>query len=167
MRGGGLVGSAVTVTVRLWPFVSEPLDGLTVRPCGTVIVNATGPPEAVSMKVPVYGGAPVADGASVTWVVEGTSVPGGGGGGVGDFVGGGVGVRVGVGVRAGVGVLVGVGVRVGVAEGDPVGPVATAAGDGAGGLGRGEMGAGGGPGPARSAQSPAADFVCLWVAAVS
>jgi hypothetical protein len=119
--GGGLL--AVTVTVMLWPAVSEPLDGLTLRPGGAVIVNATGPPDAVSVKVPVKGGTPFADGASVIWVVDATSLPGGG------RVEVGVGVGVGVGVRVGVGFGVGVGVRVGVAEGDPAGLVPVAEGD--------------------------------------
>jgi hypothetical protein len=53
VNGGGFSASAVTVIVTLWPAESEPLDGLTIRPCGTVIVNVTGPPEAVSVNVPL------------------------------------------------------------------------------------------------------------------
>src|ERR1700716_551017 len=110
-----------------WPAVGEPLDGLTLSPAGAVIVNATGPPDAVSVKAPVKGGPPFADGASVIWVGDGTSLPGGGRVGVGVGVGGRVGAGGGVG--AGVGLGVGVGVRVGVAEGDPAGVGPPAGGD--------------------------------------
>ncbi len=127
MELGGGVLLEVTVTVMLWPAVSEPLDGLAIRPAGAVIVNATGPPDAVSVKVPLNGGAPFAAGASVIWVVDSTSLPGGGRVGVG--VGVGVGVAVGEGVRAGVGFGVGVGVRVGVAGEDPAGVGPPAGGD--------------------------------------
>jgi hypothetical protein len=64
LKGGGLLG-AVTLMVMVWFFVSEPLDGLTVRPVGTVIVKVTGPPDAVSVKLPVNGAPPFADGVSV------------------------------------------------------------------------------------------------------
>src|SRR3982074_1480858 len=84
-----------------WPAVSEPLDGLTLRPAGAVIVKPAGPPDAASVKAAGKGSPPFADGASVIWVGDGTSLPGGGrvgvGGGVGGRVGGGGGVRAGVG----------------------------------------------------------------------
>src|ERR1700716_2709088 len=124
-----------------WPAVSEPLDGLTLRPAGAVIVNGTGPPDAVSVKAPVKGSPPFGDGDSVIWVGDGTSLPGGGrvgvgvgvgvrvGAGGGGRAGGGVGGGGGGGVGAGVGLGVGVGVRVGVAEGDPGGVGPPAGGD--------------------------------------
>jgi hypothetical protein len=49
--------TVLTVIVTLWPAASEPRSGVTARPAasawGTAIVNsATGPPDAVSMKLP-------------------------------------------------------------------------------------------------------------------
>jgi hypothetical protein len=51
---------AVTVIVTRWPAPSEPLAGAVTRPAtsaaGTTILNeATGPPPAVSVNVPVQG----------------------------------------------------------------------------------------------------------------
>jgi hypothetical protein len=98
---------AVTVTVTLCPAGSMLLSGLTLRPgavpgvTGTVIVNVTGPPCAVSVKVALEFGS-----GSRTIVVDTSSVPGaadGDGDGAGDRDGDGEGERdaAGPGVRAG------------------------------------------------------------------
>ena len=71
----------VTVTVTPWPAVSLPVAGVTssLSAAGTVIVNATGPPLAVSVNVPVHG-PPSGDWASRTVLGDALSVPGSGGG---------------------------------------------------------------------------------------
>src|SRR5712691_3881477 len=106
---GGLLGSAVTVMVTLAPAFSEPAAGLTVSPRGWVIENdATGPPTAVRVKVPLNG-PPVGGCTRVMVVGEAARVPGG----VTDGDGDGVFVRVGRGVGVGVRDRVAVGVGVG------------------------------------------------------
>ncbi len=169
LAGGGVFG-AVTLIWMLWPAASEPLIGLTISPAGTVIVNVTGPPDAVSVKLPVNGAPPFGDGVSVIVVADGTSVPGGGRVGVGVGVGVrvGVGVCVGVGVRVGVGAPVGVGVRVGVLGGDPPGVLAAAPGDGVPGVReREEAGAGETPvdaGGPRVTEGGCVDVLCAALA---
>jgi hypothetical protein len=82
----------VTVIVTLPPALSESVSRLKVKPdpSGTVIVNFTGPPLAVTSNVPEKPGA-ISIGSRVT--VDGVSVsePVGGGVGVLDLVGEGVG----------------------------------------------------------------------------
>ena len=50
--GAGPLSANVTTICSLWPAASDPAAGVTARPGGGVIVNATGPPVAVRVNVP-------------------------------------------------------------------------------------------------------------------
>jgi hypothetical protein len=154
VKVGGPFPIAVTVTVALWPAFSEPVDGLTLRPSaadgGTVIVNVTGPPSAVSVKVAVAG--PSGDWVSVIVAGDSSSVPGtGAGDGVAETV------AVGVGADGGVVVVVAEGVPtgLGVAAGDEPAEAAAlrSAGD------RPDP-VGGGDGPAGEVDAPVCAALC-------
>jgi hypothetical protein len=86
--------AAVTLIVAVSPaFVRDPVSGLTVKPDppGTLIVNVTGPPSAISWNDPEKPAA-MSIGSSVTVDGVSVSVPAGGGVGELDLVGEGVGL---------------------------------------------------------------------------
>jgi hypothetical protein len=83
--GGPPVAGADSVTVMVWPAVSEPEAGemdSSAAVTGSVMLNVTGPPVAVSVNDPVYGPPSVAW-VSRTVVADAVRVPGDGFG-VGD-----------------------------------------------------------------------------------
>jgi|HubBroStandDraft_2_1064218.scaffolds.fasta_scaffold334686_1 hypothetical protein len=83
--GGPPVAGAESVTVTVWPAVSEPEAGeMDSSPAvsESVMLNVTGPPVAVSVNDPVYG-PPSLAWVSRTVVADAVKVPGDGGG-VGD-----------------------------------------------------------------------------------